>query len=130
MSKQGWQQFLRADGVDDWVVLHGGATAVFRVASIREAARLADAIAQVPGLEGSGGLLTVADDRLSVRLCRGVFRLEESHVELARAITEVAEAHGAVADRAAVQEVQVAIAAQPDSVDVECAVRRCVFEWR
>jgi hypothetical protein len=31
MSEQGWREFLTAEGVDDWVVLHGGATAVFRV---------------------------------------------------------------------------------------------------
>ena len=49
MSEQGWQAFLDADGVDDWVVLHGGATAVFRVQTAREAARLAEAIADVPG---------------------------------------------------------------------------------
>ena len=30
MSEQGWKEFLAADGVDDWVVLHGGATAVFQ----------------------------------------------------------------------------------------------------
>ena len=35
MSEQGWQKFLAADGIEDWVVLHGGATAVFRVASLR-----------------------------------------------------------------------------------------------
>ena len=29
MSEEGWKEFLGADGVDDWVVLHGGATAVF-----------------------------------------------------------------------------------------------------
>ena len=34
MSEQGWREFLAADGVDDWVVLHGGATAVFKVGSI------------------------------------------------------------------------------------------------
>ena len=34
MSEQGWREFLAADGVDDWVVLHGGATAVFRVPSL------------------------------------------------------------------------------------------------
>ena len=61
MSEQGWREFLAADGVDDWVVLHGGATAVFRVASLGEAARLAEAVAAVPGFEGSGGLLTIAD---------------------------------------------------------------------
>lgn len=41
MSEQGWRQFLAADGVGDWVVLHGGATAVFRVPSLHDAARLA-----------------------------------------------------------------------------------------
>ena len=38
MSEQGWRQFLAAEGVDDWVVLHGGASAVFRVPSLGEAA--------------------------------------------------------------------------------------------
>ena len=66
MSEQGWQRFLAADGVDDWVVLHGGATAVFRARSLGEAAQLAEAVARVPGLEGSGALLTVAD---SVSVC-------------------------------------------------------------
>ena len=33
MSEQGWREFLAAEGIDDWVVLHGGATAVFRVRS-------------------------------------------------------------------------------------------------
>ena len=28
MSEQGWREFLAADGVDDWVILHGGPTAV------------------------------------------------------------------------------------------------------
>lgn len=118
MSEQGWQRFLGADGVQDWVVLHGGATAVFRVASLAEAARLAEAVAAVPGLAGTGVLLTVAEDRLTVRLSRGVFGLEETHAVLARAISDTARAHDAVADRAAVQEVQVAIAAQPDTADV------------
>ena len=54
MSEQGWREFLEAEGVDDWVVLHGGAAAVFRVSSILDAARLATALADVPGLAGSG----------------------------------------------------------------------------
>jgi 4a-hydroxytetrahydrobiopterin dehydratase len=118
MSEQGWREFLAADGVDDWVVLHGGATAVFRVASLGEAAQLAEAVAQVPGLEGSETLLTIAGERLSVRLSRGVFRLEERHIALARAVSAVAREHGGVADRTAAQEVSLAIAAQPDAVDV------------
>jgi 4a-hydroxytetrahydrobiopterin dehydratase len=118
LSEQGWKAFLAAEGVEDWVVLHGGATAVFSVASLRDAARLADAVAQVPGVDGSGALLTVADNHLSVRLSRGVFRLEEAHIELARAISAATRSHGAVAQRDRAQEVQVAIAAQPDAVDV------------
>ncbi|WP_165555904.1 hypothetical protein [Kribbella pittospori] len=54
MSEQGWRQFPAAEGVDDWVVLHGGPTAVFRVASLGAAAQVAAAVAQVPGLEDSG----------------------------------------------------------------------------
>jgi hypothetical protein len=49
VSKQGWRDFLAADGVDDRVVLHGGAALVFRVPSLRAAARLAEAIAEGPG---------------------------------------------------------------------------------
>jgi 4a-hydroxytetrahydrobiopterin dehydratase len=60
MSEQGWQEFLAAEGVDDWVVLHGGATAVFGVPSLVDASRLAEAVAHVPGLDGSGTLVTIA----------------------------------------------------------------------
>jgi 4a-hydroxytetrahydrobiopterin dehydratase len=116
MSVQGWRAFLAAEDVDDWVVLHGGAAAVFRVPSLVEAARLAEAVAQIPGLDGA--LMTLADGRLTIRLTRGVMRLEERHIELARAISAVARDNGAMADRAAVQEVQLAIAAQPEAIDV------------
>jgi len=118
LSQEGWKEFLVADGVDDWVVLHGGATAVFRSGSISEAARLAEAFAQVDGLAGSGALLTISDTSVTVRLTRDLWELEPQHVELARAVSAVARAHGAVTDRAAVQEVQLAIAASPDVVDV------------
>jgi 4a-hydroxytetrahydrobiopterin dehydratase len=119
MSEQGWRGFLAAEDVGDWVVLHGGATAVYRVESVREAARLAEAIAEVPGLDGSGALVTIAARGLTVRLSRDLWQLEPHHVELARAVSAVAKAHGAVADRAAVQEVQFAIAAKPDAIDVD-----------
>ncbi len=118
MSEQGWKAFLVAEGVDDWVVLHGGATAVFRVGSLGEAADLAQAITQVQGIEGSGMLLTIAPDRLTVRLTRGMFQLEPMHVELARAVATATRSRGVVADRGAVQEVQLAIAAKPNDIDV------------
>jgi 4a-hydroxytetrahydrobiopterin dehydratase len=118
VSEDGWRKFLSAEGVDDWVVLHGGATAVFRVSSLVEAAQLAEAVAGVLGRDGTDALLTAADDRLTVRLTRGVFRLEEQHIDLARAVSAVARTQGAVADRTDAQEVQLAIAAKPEAVDV------------
>jgi 4a-hydroxytetrahydrobiopterin dehydratase len=118
MSEQGWKEFLIADGVNDWVVLHGGATAVFPVGSIHEAARLAGALAEVAGLDGSGTLLTIGNAGLTVRLTRDMWQLDTRHGELARAVSAVARQHGYVADRAAAQEVQLAIAAKPDAIDL------------
>jgi 4a-hydroxytetrahydrobiopterin dehydratase len=118
MSEQGWKEFLAAEGIDDWVVLHGGATAVFRVRSIGDGARLAEALAEVQGLEGSGTVITIGDGCLTVRLTRDMWQLEVRHIELARAVSAIARAHGADADRAATQEVQLTVAAKPDTVDL------------
>jgi 4a-hydroxytetrahydrobiopterin dehydratase len=118
VSEEGWRSFLVAEGVDDWVVLHGGATAVYPTGSLSEAAELARAMAQVPGLQENGAVLTVAADRLTVRLTRDMWQLEPRHVDLARAVSEVARATGVAADRSAVQEVQFAIAAKPEAIDL------------
>ncbi len=117
MSEQGWREFLSADGVDDWVILHGGPTAVFRVGSLQEAARLAAAVAEVPGLEHRT-LLTAAFDRLTVKLTREMWGTEAKHVGAAQAISALARQHGATADRGAIQEVQLAVAAKPDAIDL------------
>src|SRR5829696_6516409 len=119
MSDAGWRAFLAADGIDDWAVLHGGATAVYQAASMADAARLAVAIAAVPGIEAVGAVLTIAGSRLSVRLTRDMWQLEAGHVDLARAVAAAARSHGAAPDRAAVQEVQLAVAARPDELDRE-----------
>ena len=117
MSEQGWRDFLSADGVDDWVVLHGGPTAVFRVGSLKEAALLAVAVADVPGL-GPRTLLTAAADRLTIKLTREMWGTAARHVDLAKAISAIAREHGATADRSAVHEVQLAVAAKPDAIDL------------
>ena len=117
MSEQSWREFLDSDGIDDWVVLHGGPTAVFRVRSLVEAARLAAAVAEVPGLEPRT-LLTAAADRLTVKLTREMWATDPRHADVARAISAIAREHGATADRSAVQEVQVAVGAKPDAIDL------------
>lgn len=117
MSEDGWRDFLSSDDIDDWAILHGGPTAVFKVASLQDAVRLAAAVAEVPGL-GPRTLLTAASDRLTVKLTREMWGTERQHVELARVISAIAHEQGAVADKSAAQEVQVAIAAKPDTIDL------------
>lgn len=118
MSEQGWKDFLAAR-VEGWVVLHGGAIAAFSVSSLMEAARLSEAVTRIPGLEGSGALLTLTDTALTIRLTRDIWHLEERHINLANSISEIARHHGAVANPAAVQEVQIAIAAKQESIHLE-----------
>ena len=118
MSEEGWRAFLAAEGIDDWVVLHGGATAAFRVGSIGDAARLAQAIAAMPEVADAGAVLTIAGARLTVRLTRDMWQLEAHHVDLARAISAVARSADGTPEPEAVQEVQLAIAAKPDEVDL------------
>jgi 4a-hydroxytetrahydrobiopterin dehydratase len=117
MSEQGWREFLSADDLDDWVILHGGPTAVFRVGTLQEAARLAAAVAEVPGLEPRT-ILTAAPDRLTVKLTREMWGTEAKHIEVARAISRLAREHGATGDRSAVQEVQLAVSAKPEAIDL------------
>ena len=118
MSEQGWREFLAQAELGDWVVLHGGATALFRVRSLGEAVRLVASITSAPGMVGAGVLVTLSDETVTVRLTRDLWALESRHIDLARAISAAARDHGAVPDRAAVQEVQLAIAAKPAAIEV------------
>lgn len=118
MSEQFWKEFLEADGLEDWVVLHGGPSAVFLTETLVDAAELARAIAQLPGLDGSYAQLTIVSKRLTVRLTRETWKIEAEHINLAREISMIAKSLGAVADPNQVQEVQFAIAAKPDAIDL------------
>jgi 4a-hydroxytetrahydrobiopterin dehydratase len=118
VSESGWRAFLAASGIEEWVVLHGGPTAVYRTSSLAEAAALAQAIAAVPGLDGTHAQINLLSSQVTVRLTRDQLIIEQSHIELARAVSVVAKGRGAVADRSAVNEVQVAISAKPDAIDL------------
>jgi 4a-hydroxytetrahydrobiopterin dehydratase len=117
MSERGWRDFLAADGLEDWVVLPGGPTAVFAVDSLLAAAQLAEAVAGIPGL-GERTLLTVTASQLTVKLTRELWGTEARHIEVARSISAVARERGATPDRSAVQEVQFAISAKPSEIDL------------
>jgi 4a-hydroxytetrahydrobiopterin dehydratase len=80
-----------------------------------------------PGIAGAGLLLTLADARVTVRLTRDIWNLEPHHVQLARAVSAEARQLGAIPDRSAVQEVQLAIAARRDAIDV--GFRRAVLGY-
>lgn len=118
MSEEGWRAFLAADDLEDWVVLHSGATVFYALGSLPDAARFAEAVATTPGLSGKGVTLSVSDAGVAIRLTRDVWQLERDHVVRARAISHVAREHGAVANRQAVQEVQFAIAAKAETMDL------------
>jgi 4a-hydroxytetrahydrobiopterin dehydratase len=99
-------------------VLHGGPTAVFQTKTLAAAAELAQAITQLPGLDGSPAHMSIVSKSLTIRLTREVSNTEVEHIELAREISKIAKNHGAIGDPSMVQEVQFAIAAKPDAIDV------------
>lgn len=116
MSEDGWKAFIAADSLDDWVVLHGGATAFFALGSLVEAAHFAGAIAALPMVAGTDTLISVSDAGTSVRLTRDVWQLETHHIAVAQAVSKLAKDHGAKAEPHRVQEVQLAIAAKADQM--------------
>jgi 4a-hydroxytetrahydrobiopterin dehydratase len=119
MSEEAWNEFLDAEGVADWVVLHSGPTALYRVPSLVAAAALVGRIASTERLRDAGLLMTVTDASVSVRITRDIWSIEAPrHIALARAVSAIARECGAVADRSRTQEVQVAIAAKAESQSV------------
>lgn len=118
MSDKGWEEFLAADGLEDWVVLHGGPTAVFQTNTLADAANLAQSIARLPGLKDTLAHMSIVKENLTIRITREVSKTESDHIAVARDISKIAESLGANSDSSLVQEVQIAIAAKPDSIDV------------
>ena len=118
MSEQGWKAFLAADDLTDWVVLHGGPTAVYKTNTFAEAALFFQGLAQLPEINGTKTQINVVSERVTVRLTREVWNIESAHIDVARSISKIADSLGVVADPSQVQEVQVAISAKPDSIDL------------
>ncbi len=65
------QQFQEAEGVGDWRVVGDGACTFFRTGSFAEAARLVQAMSELPGLDTHHPDVDLRQDGVTVRLDHG-----------------------------------------------------------
>jgi 4a-hydroxytetrahydrobiopterin dehydratase len=104
------KQFRESDGVEDWRVLGDGACAFFRTGSFAAAARLVQAIAELPGVDEQHPDVDVRRDGVTVRLITvadDYFGMSRRDVALASRISAVARELGLSADPSALQSLLV-----------------------
>jgi len=114
------QQFHEAEGVGDWRVVGDGACTFFRTGSFAEAARLVQAMSELPGLDTHHPDVDLRQDGVTVRLITATedhYGMSMRDVELARQISAVARDLGLSGDPSAVQSVLV-IPGAPDTAEV------------
>jgi 4a-hydroxytetrahydrobiopterin dehydratase len=110
------RQFREAEGVEDWRVLGDGACTFFRAGSFAIAARLVQAIAELPDLDDHHPDVDLRHDGVTVRLItitHDYCGMSRGDVELARRISAVARELGLSADPSGVQSLLV-IPGAPD----------------
>lgn len=96
------QQFREADGVEDWRVLEGAASAHFRTGSFAAGVELVVAIGELADAADHHPDVDLRYSSLRVRLVsHDVGGLSDRDVELARRISAAAQGRGATADPAA-----------------------------
>ncbi|HEU4355679.1 MAG TPA: 4a-hydroxytetrahydrobiopterin dehydratase, partial [Actinomycetota bacterium] len=81
------QQFHEAEGVGDWRVVGDGACTFFRTGSFADAARLVQALSEVPGVEEHRPDVDLRPDGVTVRLITAsddYYGMSMRDVELAR----------------------------------------------
>ena len=104
------KQFRESEGVEDWRVLGDGANAYFQTGSFAAAARLVQAISELPGVDDIRPDIDVRQDGVTVRMVafiEGYGGMLRAHVDLARQISAAARKLGFSADPSAVQSVLV-----------------------
>ncbi|MGF1427928.1 VOC family protein [Kitasatospora sp. LaBMicrA B282] len=105
-------QFHAADGLGDWRVLGEGACAYFPTGSFAAGARLVQAIAELPGVDGGRPDVDLREAGVTVRLITltaEYYGMTSRDVELARRISAAAREQGLAADPGGVQSVQVTV---------------------
>jgi 4a-hydroxytetrahydrobiopterin dehydratase len=104
------KQFHEAEGAEDWRVVGDGACAYFRTGSFAKAARLVQAISELPGVEDHQPDVDMRPDGVTVRLLTKAddyYGMSRRDVGLARGISAAARKLGVSADPSAVQSVLV-----------------------
>jgi 4a-hydroxytetrahydrobiopterin dehydratase len=104
------KQFHEADGVEDWRVVGDGACTFFRTGSFADAARLVEAMSELPGLDAHHPDVDLRHDGVTVRLITvsdDHYGMSMRDVELARQISAAARDLGLSADPSRVQSVLV-----------------------
>jgi 4a-hydroxytetrahydrobiopterin dehydratase len=114
------QHFHEAEGVRDWRVVGDGACTFFRTGSFADAARLVQAMSELPGLDAHRPDIDIRQDGVTVRLITVTddhYGMSMRDVELARQISTVAGDLGLSGDPSVVQSVLV-IPGAPDTAEV------------
>jgi 4a-hydroxytetrahydrobiopterin dehydratase len=114
------KQFRESEGVEEWRVLGDGANAFFRTRSLAEAARLVQAISEVPGVDAHPPDIDVRPDGVTVRLVtftEGYGGMTRRDLEIARRISAAARALGFAGDPTVLQSLLV-IPGAPDVAKV------------
>jgi 4a-hydroxytetrahydrobiopterin dehydratase len=104
------KSFHEAEGVQDWRVLGDGACAYFRTGSFAAAARLVQAISELPGLDDHQPDVDLRRDGVTVRLITisdDYMGMTRRDIELARQISAAARKLGLSAEPSALQSLLV-----------------------
>lgn len=102
--------FHVSEGVEDWRVIGDGACAFYRTSTFAGAARLVQAISELPRAEAHRPDIDVRADGVTVRLLTyedEYYGMSRADLELAREISKVAHEQGLVPEPTAVQNILV-----------------------
>jgi 4a-hydroxytetrahydrobiopterin dehydratase len=119
-------EFLQTPGLEDWRREHAGACVCFRTGSLAASAELVQALAALPGTENGRPDIDIRGDAVYVRVITLVDHhgddyagLTERDVELALAISAVAQRLELTTDPAAVQSITVRFNLDLDNYDFD-----------
>jgi 4a-hydroxytetrahydrobiopterin dehydratase len=112
--------FEETDGLQDWRVISEGGCIFFRTASLAESTRLAQVIAELPGIEDHQPAMDIRAAGVTVRLISvsaDYIGMTDIDVDLAKRISTVGRELGLTADPAGIQALLV-IPGAPDITQV------------